>query len=143
MNYRRGWMLPLALCALMLAGCGPAHGLIGILPSLPDPDQAAEIIVFREYRFTGGLGAERGVWLDGVLLYGISMGEHVVIKVAHGNHIIGVSDNESRENAAVAVLAEPRQRYYFRVDLSESRPEILPMAPGPAQALIEKSRQVK
>src|SRR5262249_12170386 len=28
MNYTCGWMLPLALCALMLAGCGPPHALI-------------------------------------------------------------------------------------------------------------------
>ena len=142
MNYTCGWMLPLALCALMLAGCGPPHGLIGTLPSLPDPDQAAEIIVFRESQFFGGRGSRRGVWLDGVLLYGISMDEHVVIKVAPGNHIIGVSEG-SKEDAFVAVLAEPRQRYYFRVGVPDSGVEIFPMAAGPAQAIIEKSRQVK
>src|SRR5262249_53340783 len=142
MNYTCGWMLPLALCALMLAGCGPPHGLIGPLPSLTDPDQAAEIIVFRESQFFGGRGARRGVWLDGVLLYGISMDEHVVIKVAPGNHIIGL--RKGRKEAAFApVRGAPRQRYYFRGGAPAPGVKIFPRAGGPAQAIIEKSRKEK
>src|SRR5262245_53086702 len=91
MNYTRRWMLPLAFYALMLAVCGTPHGVLGTLGTLsppPDPDQAAEIIVIRPYRYVGS-GQGRGIWLDGVLLYGISRDEYVVIQVAPGHHIVG------------------------------------------------------
>ena len=145
MNYTPRRMLPLALYALMLAGCGTPHGVLGTLGTLsplPNPDQAAEIVVIRPYWYVGS-GQGRGIWLDGVLLYGISSDEYVVIQVAPGHHIVGVSDNESKEDATVAVLAEARQRYYFRTGMIESGPDIFPIAAGPAKALIEKSRQVK
>jgi hypothetical protein len=31
------------LCVLLLAGC-TTHGRVGVLPTLPDPEQAAEIV---------------------------------------------------------------------------------------------------
>jgi hypothetical protein len=133
------------LCALLLAGC-ITHGLVGTLPSLPDPDQAAEIVVIREWRFIMG-GGDLAVVLDGVLLYGISTDEHVVIKVPPGNHIVGISARgPGQDEAAAAVRAEPRQRYYFRVEtgnLYYPGPFLFPIAAEPAQALIEKTRQVK
>ena len=52
MNYTRGLALPMVLCTLVLAGC-TAHGRVGTLPSLPNPEQAAEIVVIREWRFIG------------------------------------------------------------------------------------------
>ena len=47
MNYTRGLALPMVLCTLVLAGC-TAHGRVGTLPSLPNPEQAAEIVVIRK-----------------------------------------------------------------------------------------------
>jgi hypothetical protein len=112
---RPGPPLPMILFALLLAGC-ITHGLVGTLLSLPEPDRAAEIVVIREWRFIMG-GGDLGVVLDGVLLYGISTDEHVVIKVPPGDHIVGVTARgPGQDEATVTVRAEPRQRYYFRVE---------------------------
>jgi hypothetical protein len=42
-----------AVLVMALAGCG-THGLIGVLPVVPDGAPAAEIVVIREWRFIGG-----------------------------------------------------------------------------------------
>ena len=144
MSYPRGPAL--VLWALVLAGCVPAHGLVGALSALPDPDQAAEIVVIREWRFLMG-GGDLAVVLDGALLYGISTDEHVIIKVPPGEHVVGVSAHgPGKDEASVAVRAEPRQRYYFRIEtgsLYYPGPFLYPTAAETAEALIVKTRQVK
>ena len=59
-----------ALGLLLLIGC-TTQGVVGSLPPLPDPEQAAEVIVIREWRFIGG-GANVTVVLDGAPIYGIA-----------------------------------------------------------------------
>ena len=104
-----------ALGLLLLIGC-TTQGVVGSLPPLPDPEQAAEVIVIREWRFIGG-GANVTVVLDGAPIYGIAAGEHVVLRVAPGDHVVTISRRGPFLNdAAAAVRAEPRRRYYYRLD---------------------------
>ena len=42
---------------LVLAGC-TTHGRVGALPALSDPEQAAEIVVIREWWYIGSDNAE-------------------------------------------------------------------------------------
>jgi len=144
MNYTHGLALRLALCTLVLAGC-TAHGLVGTLPSLPDPDQAAEIVVIREWRYIGG-GANFTVVLDGVPLYGLAVDEHVVLRVPSGDHIVTISRRGPFLNdAAVAVRTEPKRRYYYRLETStwSSDISLLPVPASVAEDLITKTRRVE
>jgi hypothetical protein len=74
---------------LTLAGCA-SHGRVGALPPIPDPKQAAEIIVIRDHRFFGA-ALTVTVVLDGVPLYGIDAGEHVILRVPVGEHVVATS----------------------------------------------------
>jgi hypothetical protein len=62
--------------------------LIGSLPTVSDPTDAAEIVVIRENRFTGSALTDP-ITLDGVEIHGLRVGEHVVMKVNPGDHIVG------------------------------------------------------
>jgi hypothetical protein len=77
------------LCALTLAGCA-GHGRVGALPTIPDAKQAAEIIVIRDHRFLGA-ALTVTIVLDGVPLYGIDAGEHVILRVPAGEHVVAMS----------------------------------------------------
>lgn len=76
----------IALAALFFASC--AHGLVGQLPTVPDPTNAAELIVARDERFIGG-GASLFISIDGTRIYAIRIGEHVRILVPAGERIVG------------------------------------------------------
>jgi len=107
MNYAVASAFALAFFVLVLTGC-TAHGLVGPLPTLSDPEQAAEIVVIREWRYIGG-GANFTVVLDGVPLYGIAVDEHVLLRVPPGDHIVTISRRgPSLNDAAVAIHTEPR-----------------------------------
>jgi hypothetical protein len=143
MNYPRSTALWL-LCGLVLAGC-TTHGRVGALPTLPDPEQAAEIIVIRESRFIGG-GANFTVVLDGAPVYGIAVDEHVVLRVPPGDHVVTVTRRGPFLNdAAATVRAEPRRRYYYRLETSAWSSDItlLPVAPANGEALVSKTRRVQ
>jgi hypothetical protein len=132
------------LGALLLVAC-TTHGPVGTLPVLPDPEQAAEIVVIREWRFIGA-GGNFTVVLDGAPIYGIAVDEHVVLRVSPGDHIITISRRGPFLNdAATTVRAEPRGRYYYRLETSTWSSDItlIPVAPAAGEALINKTRQVK
>jgi hypothetical protein len=133
-----------ALCALLLAAC-TTHGRVGTLPTLANPEQAAEIVVIREWRFIGG-GANFTVVLDDVPLYGIAVDEHVVLRVSPGDHILTISRRGPFLNdAAATVRAEPRRRYYYRLETSTWSSDItlLPVAPAAGEELMTKTRRVQ
>jgi hypothetical protein len=71
----------------LLTGC-VSQGLIGPLPTVSDKDNAAEIIVIRESRVLGSMQT-LPVTLDGVRIYGLGSGEHAVMAVNPGDHIVG------------------------------------------------------
>ena len=72
--------------------------------------------MIREWRFIGG-GANVAVVLDGAPIYGVAVEEHVVLRVAPGDHVVTISRRGPFLNdAAAAVRAEPRRRYYYRLD---------------------------
>jgi hypothetical protein len=132
------------LCVLLLAGC-TTHGPVGTLPTLANPEQAAEVVVIHEWRFTGG-GANFTVVLDGAPLYGLAVDEHVVLRVPPGDHIITISRRGPFLNeAAATVRAEPRRRYYYRLETSAWSSDItlLPVAPSAGEELVAKTRRVQ
>lgn len=129
-------MAALILATLLLAGC-VAHGALLPLPPLADPDNAAEIIVLRESRFTGS-GATWPVTLNGFEVYGIRVGEHVVLRVPPGDHIIGsryLGLTFSWEDVTVRFRAEPRGTYYFRIDPGFGQVLVNPLPPETGRAL--------
>jgi hypothetical protein len=109
---------------------------------LPDPDQAAEIVVIREWRFMG-VAANFTVVLDGVPLYGLAVDEHVVLRVPPGDHVVTISRRGN--DAAVAVRAEPKRRYYYRLETNvvSSDISLLPVAPSAAEDLMMKTQRVE
>lgn len=130
MNYRHGLPLRMILWTLLLAGC-TTHGRIGTLPPLSNHEPAAEIVVIRTWHFVGS-ARNVTVVLDGLPLYGLSVDEHVVLRVPSGDHILTISRRDVLLNdAAAAVRAEPKQRYYYRLEMSTWSGDIslLPVAP--------------
>jgi hypothetical protein len=131
-------------CVLLLAGC-TTHGLIGALPTIPNPTDAAEIVVIREWRFIGG-GANLEITLDGAPVYGISTGEHVSLRVAPGYHVVGVFPKGPWKNeSTVNVQAAPQQRYYFRIETSNPlAPDFIlqPVGAEVGQALMAKTTRI-
>jgi hypothetical protein len=103
------------LCALTLAGCA-AHGRVGTLPTLPDPKLAAEIIVIRDHRFLGAAGTITVV-LDGVPVYGIDAGEHVILRVPAGEHVVAASHSLAIDRS-IMIDAQAGRRYYVRLQPS-------------------------
>ena len=134
------------LVVLLLVGCTTPHGRVGTLPALSDPEQAAEIVVIREWRVLGG-AANLTVTLDAAPLYGISTDEHVIIAAPPGDYVVGVAPRGLGANeATVSVRAEGRRRYYFRVETGSMYypgPLLLPAAASVGEALLEKTSQVK
>lgn len=134
----------LLMFVLVVSGC-TTHGRVGELPVLADPDQAAEIVVIRDFRFIGG-GANFTVVLDGVPVYGIAVDEHVVLRVGPGDPVVSVTRRGLFLNdAAVTVRTEPRRRYYYRIETSAWSNDItlLPVPASAGEELITKTRRVQ
>jgi hypothetical protein len=112
---------------------------------LLDTEQAAEIVVIREWRFVGS-GANVTIELDGVALYGIAVDEHVVLRVPPGDHVVTVSRRGPFLNdAATAVRAEPKRRYYYRLEIGTWSGDIslLSVAPAVGEDLMAKTQRVE
>ena len=74
------------------------------MPTVSDPTDAAEIVVIREHRFTGS-GRTDPITLDGVEIYRLRVGEHVVMR---GRWLLGAkSDSMSVD---VATRTEDRAK---------------------------------
>ena len=86
------------------------------------------------------------VTLDGVRIYGLGSGEHVVIAVNPGTHIVGtqfaVTIPPSWEDVNVSVRTEPGRSYYFRIDLGGGLPLVNPIAPEVGSALMSTTTRV-
>src|SRR5437660_283346 len=79
----------------------------------------------------------------GAPLYGLAVDEHVLLQVPAGDHIVTVSRRGPFLNdAAVAVRAEARRRYYYRIETSVGSADVtlLPVAPSAGEALVAKTR---
>jgi hypothetical protein len=103
-----------ALAMLLLVGC-TTHGRIGVLPTVPQAIDAAEIVVIREWRFIGS-GSNLALTLDGSTIYGLSTNEHVILRVPPGEHMIGVALMTALNEDTAYIDAVARRRYYFRVE---------------------------
>ena len=116
----------------LIAGC--THGLIGTLPAIDDPDEAAEIIVIRESKFhAGGRGFK--IFLDGAGLFVIRNGEYTRFHVASGKHSLAFARSALRINMIINVLCKPKGTYYFLV----SPATIEPLEEARGLYLISKS----
>jgi hypothetical protein len=119
----------------------PPRGRIGALPPVPQPSDAAEIIVIREARFFGSAHTV-SVALDGMPVYGINNNEHVILAVPAGFHLIGVSAGWTESSAPLQALA--RQRYYFRLVTGQSGAGFMlqSISPDFGQALMAKTKRI-
>jgi predicted small lipoprotein YifL len=107
----RGHRLRVALAAVLvasLAGCA-TYGRVGPLPVVPDGATAAEIVIAREYRFTGS-GVPIAVVIDGIPTHHIGTNEYVRILVSAGRHVVRI---RAMAEESLAVDAEADRRYGF------------------------------
>jgi len=86
--------------ALSLAGC-VSGGALGP-PPRADPSTAAQIVVIRERHFVGG-GFTLEIAVDNQPLYVLASGQHAIISVAPGEHLL-------RASAAAATRWRPSCR---------------------------------
>ena len=129
--------------ALIVAGC-VSTGALGPLPAVSDPSNAAEIVVGRERRFLGS-GPTVPVTLDGVRLFGLRVGQYVVIKVDPGDHIVGtqyMGITFGWEDVTVLVRAEANGRYYFRIDPAMGQLLLNAISADAARALMSNATRV-
>ena len=129
------------LALLLLSGC-TTHGRIGALPVLPSAGAAAEIVVIREWRFTGSAHTV-SISLDGVSIYGIDGNEHVIMAGAPRPYLVGAAMGWSESTSLVEALAQ--QRYYFRVATAplQNGARLQPVDAEVGQALMAKTRAVR
>lgn len=103
---------------LLLAGC--ASGYLIATPAVPDPAQAARIVIARPSMFVGS-ALTATIRIDGVEVYELGSGEHVVIAVAPGERLVGLKTWDpamplpTRIYPTEMITAEPGRIYYFRV----------------------------
>lgn len=99
-------------CALIVEGCA-THGRIGALPTIADPKRTAEIVVIRDQRFLSAAGTIT-VGLDGVPVYGIDAGEHVILPVPAGEHVVAATESLAIDQSMM-LDAQPGRRHYVRL----------------------------
>jgi hypothetical protein len=130
-----------ALTLIALAGC-VTHGRMGALPSVPNPGEAAEIVVIRDHRILGA-ALTITVVLDGVPLYGVDAGEHVILRVAPGEHVIAASHSLAIDRS-IMIDAQPRRRYYLRLQPSFGSGMVpTPVAASDGEALLATTTRVE
>lgn len=105
----------ISLCAL--AGC--SHGLIGTLPQIDDPDNAAEITVVRISSLSGKMASFK-IWLDGAELIAIRNGEYTKFQIGEGKHTIGVAAPNYNPQV-IRIYCDPKEQYFFIVSPSMSK----------------------
>ena len=128
-------------CALTIEGCA-THGRVGALPTSSDLTQAAEIIVIRDQRFVSAAGTIRIV-LDGVPVYGIDAGEHVILRVPAGEHVVAAIESLAIERS-IMLDAQPGWRYYLRLQpIVGSGMLPTPIAAPQAKELLTKTARVE
>jgi len=111
-------MARLLLIALVLAGCAPGY-VIGPLPVVSEPERAATVVFVRVLQFAAA-GATLTITIDGVETYELGTGEHIVVRVPAGEHLVGVKGGwdliVARIHPTHVLQAESGRTYYFRID---------------------------
>jgi hypothetical protein len=127
---------------LLVAGC-VTHGRIGAMPAVPRFDEAAEIVVIRDHRIFGG-ALTVSVVLDGVPVYGIDAGEHVILRVPAGEHLIAASHSLAIDSVNHMIDAQPGRRYYMRLQPTMGSGMVpTPVAAPEGEALMVKTTLVE
>ena len=126
-------------CILTVEACS-THGPVGALPTISDPRQAAEIIVIRDQRVLSAAGIIT-VGLDGVRVYGIDAGEHVILPVPAGKHVVAASESLAIDRSMM-LDAQPGRRYYVRLQpmVGDGTVPILVAAPQGEELLAKTAR---
>ena len=129
------------ICALTVEGCA-THGRVGALPTISDPKQAAEIIVIRDQRFLGA-AATITVVLDGVPVYGIDAGEHVILRVPAGEHVVAATETLAIDRSII-LDAQPARRYYLRLQPTTGSGTVpTPVAASQGEELLARTTRVE
>jgi len=130
-----------ALTLIALAGC-VTHGRMGALPAMPSSGEAAEIVEVRDHRILGA-ALTISVVLDGVPVYGIDAGEHVILRVPPGEHVIATSHSLAIDRS-IMIDAQPGRRYYLRLQPSMGSGMVpTPVAASDGEALMAKTTRVE
>lgn len=125
---------------VFVSGC-IAEGLIGNLPAIDDPNNAAEVHVIREKESWGGNRDSRafGVYLDQNYLFGIRHGKYTKFLVPSGEYAIGVKVPRTPASRS-RVKFEPQKKYYFKMRYASlSSPTLQPMEEKEALELLKKT----
>lgn len=142
----------LGVLVLLLTGCTPLsqhlrHVSLGPMvppPTLPDAGNAALIVVGRDNR-VAGFPRTFPVMLDGVRVYRLRVGEHAVMKVDPGDHIVGTQYmglTFAWEDVTVLLRAEPGHTYYFRIDPGSGHPLLNAIPPDAGRALMSNTTRI-
>jgi hypothetical protein len=131
------------VASALLSACTAARGPINAPPPLTSPSDAATIIVARENRVIR-FAVVWAVALDGVEVFGLGRGEHAVIPVNPGEHVISIHyrDWTGREEVTHATQLARGQTRYFRVDPNPNsgRPSINPLTEEAGKALVAATK---
>lgn len=136
-------VITVALLVIVLAGCG-AHGLIGELPRVDDPGEAAEIFVVRVSSFNAKVMKFK-ISFDGFELLGIGNGEYTRFLVPPGDHTVSVVTKEgiADKTTSINVMCEPTDKYYFLIEPGYRSAKISRIGEDDAQSRIAKSKYLE
>ena len=128
-------------CALTVEGCR-THGRVGALPTISDPKLASEIIVIRDQRFVSAAGTITVV-LDGVPVYGIDAGEHLILRVPAGEHVVAAIESLAIDRS-IMLDAQPGRRYYLRLQPMVGDGTVpIPVTAPQGEELLTKTTRVE
>jgi hypothetical protein len=128
-----------AVLGFLFAGCA-SGGLIGAVPLVPDPTQAATVVVVRPYSILGS-GRAPTITVDGLETYDLGPGEHVVMAVAPGDRILGIKIWEVVTwRTAVKIQAVAGHAYYF---LMAWGPQFVEITENEGRAIMAKTTPVQ
>ena len=120
------------------SGC--ASGLTGVLPEVPDRNNASEIYVIRPYNYIASANSAY-VSFDNNEIFALRTIQYTKFMAPPGNHTIGVRYPGFPANNISIVLA-PKQKYYFGVSVGFSNFSLVPKTEEEAMPHIETSNYV-
>ncbi len=126
----------LIILLFLLIGC--AHGLIGELPVIANPDEAAEVYIIRGHNFFGS-AASAYVLLDKEYILAIRIDEHTKFLAPPGEHMIGF---KFRGNPAMRIPVEfkPQRKYYYGIKIGFGSVTLWPINEEEAIPWLQKTK---
>ena len=120
-----------------------AHGPIGSLPKIDNPEEAAELIIIRNNSIIGATNSYK-ITLNKQDILAIRVGEYTKFQVKSGNNSLGVKCfggwSPTWKHMNIDVSCKPGNKYYFLISPGGSCAKIEPLKEEDGLKWISESK---